>query len=240
MRANELGLFLHLVPSRVDNDCVKRNRASVSLFLSVGLLLMSSPALGVEQPPYQATVSHLDRETRQLMRGNSWHRGCPVALWDLRLVWLTYWGFDREAHHGRLVVHRRWADEMVTVFRRIYRARFPIRRVRLVDRYAADDQASMRHDNTSAFNCRYVAGTTTWSQHAYGRAIDINPVENPYVDGSYVSPPNGEPYADRSRERRGMIFEGGVVWRAFRRIGWEWGGAWRSVQDYQHFSANGK
>jgi hypothetical protein len=240
MRANELGLFLHLVPSRVDNDCVKRNRASVSLFLSVGLLLMSSPALGVEHPPYQATVSHLDRETRQLMRGNSWHRGCPVALWDLRLVWLTYWGFDREAHHGRLVVHRRWADEMVTVFRRIYRARFPIRRVRLVDRYAADDQASMRHDNTSAFNCRYVAGTTTWSQHAYGRAIDINPVENPYVDGTYVSPPNGDPYADRSRKRRGMIFEGDVVWRAFRRVGWEWGGTWSSVQDYQHFSANGR
>jgi hypothetical protein len=119
---------------------------------------------------------------------------------------------------------------LVTVFRRIYRASFPIRRVRLVDRYGADDQMSMRHDNTSAFNCRYVAGTTTWSQHAYGRAIDINPVENPYVDGSYVSPPNGEPYADRSRDRRGMIYQGDVVWRAFRRIEWEWGGTWRSVR----------
>ena len=227
-------------PSRVDNDCVNRNRACITLVLSVGLLLMSSPALAVEQPPYQATVARLDRETRQLMTGRSWHRGCPVALRDLRLVRLTYWGFDREAHPGRLVVHRSWADEMVIVFRRIYRARFPIRRVRLVDRYGADDQSSMRHDNTSAFNCRYVAGTTTWSQHAYGRAIDINPVENPYVDGSYVSPPNGGMYADRSRERRGMIVKGDVVWRAFRRIGWEWGGAWSSIQDYQHFSANGK
>jgi hypothetical protein len=231
---------LHSVPSRGDNDCVMRKRAYATVVLSVGLLLTSSPALAVEQPTYQATVSRLDPETRQLMRGNSWHRGCPVALRDLRLVRLTYWGFDREAHRGRLVVHRRWADEMVTVFRRIYRARFPIRRVRLVDRYGADDETSMRHDNTSAFNCRYVAGTTTWSQHAYGRAIDVNPVENPYVDGSYVSPPNGEAYADRSRERRGMIFKGDVVWRAFRRIGWEWGGAWRSLQDYQHFSANGK
>ncbi len=228
------------LPSRVDNDRVKWNRACVTLALSVGLLLMSTPGLAVEQPPYLATVSRLDRQDRQFLVGSSWHRGCPVALRDLRLVWLTFWGFDREAHHGRLVVHRRWAQEMVTVFRRIYRARFPIRRVRLVDRYGADDQKSMRHDNTSAFNCRYVAGTTSWSQHAYGRAIDINPVENPYVDGSYVSPPNGEPYADRSRKRRGMIFKGDVVWRAFRRIGWEWGGTWSSVQDYQHFSANGK
>jgi D-alanyl-D-alanine carboxypeptidase len=219
---------------------VNRNRVRVTLVLSVGLLLTSSPAVAIEQPPYQATVSRLDTETRQLMRGNSWHRGCPVALRDLRLVRLMYWGFDREAHRGRLVVHRRWADELVIVFRRIYRAPFPIRRVRLVDRYGADDQISMRHDNTSAFNCRYVTGSTTWSKHSYGRAIDINPVENPYVDGSHVSPPNGEPYADRSRMRRGMIFKGDVVWRAFRRIGWEWGGTWSSVQDYQHFSTNGE
>jgi hypothetical protein len=79
-----------------------------------------------------------------------------------------------------------------------------------------------------------------WSQHAYGRAIDVNPVENPYVDGSYVSPPNGEPYADRSDVRPGMIFERDLVWRAFHRIGWEWGGTWSSAQDYQHFSANGR
>jgi D-alanyl-D-alanine carboxypeptidase len=98
----------------------------------------------------------------------------------------------------------------------------------------------MRHDNTSGFNCRYVSGTTTWSQHAYGRAIDINPVENPFVSGSHVSPERGEPFADRSPLRRGMIGERDVVWRAFRRIGWGWGGTWRSSQDYQHFSANGR
>jgi hypothetical protein len=219
-------------------------RTAPTILVVAGVLLgswaASAPVEAVEQPPFEATVSRIDRETRAVMRGSSWHTGCPVGFADLRLVRLTYWGFDRQAHHGRLVVHRRWSDEIVMVLRRIYRERFPIRRIRLVDRYHGDDQASMRADNTSAFNCRYVAGTTTWSQHAYGRAIDVNPVENPYVDGSYVSPRNGRPYADRSRERRGMIFERDEVWRAFHRIGWEWGGTWTSAQDYQHFSANGR
>ena len=174
------------------------------------------------------------------MTGVSWHAGCPVSLDKLRVVSLTYAGFDGRAHHGRLIVHRRWADDMVSVFRRLYRAGFPIRRVRPVDRYGGHDRRSMRHDNTSAFNCRYVSGTTMWSQHAYGRAIDIDPVENPYVRGSRVSPQRGARYGDRTPIRPGMIAERGVVWRAFQRIGWGWGGAWHSAQDYQHFSANGR
>lgn len=210
------------------------------LAVVVSILGVSSPVGAGSGEPFVGSVSRLDRETRELMTGNSWHEGCPVDLRDLRLVSVMTIGFDGEAHHGRLVVHRRWADEIVEVFRRLYRSEFPIRRMRLVDRYGADDQESMRHDNTSAFNCRYVAGTTVWSQHAFGRAIDIDPVENPYVDGSHVSPPNGEPYADRSDVRPGMIFERDVVWRAFHRIGWEWGGTWTSAQDYQHFSANGR
>jgi hypothetical protein len=174
------------------------------------------------------------------MTASSWREGCPVGFAELRLLRITYWGFDDEPHRGQLVIHRRWAAEIVDVFHRIYDSEFPIRRVRLVDNYGADDLESMRHDNTSAFNCRYVAGTTTWSMHAFGKAIDINPVENPYVVGSRVSPPNGAPYADRSDVRAGMIYERDVVWSAFRTIGWEWGGTWRSAQDYQHFSANGR
>ena len=208
----------------------------------VGLLLLTltgSSSAG-ERPAFEGSVSRLDRETRDLMIGTSWRKGCPVALRDLRLVRVMYVGFDGSAHRGRLVLHRRWANELVEVFRRLYRHGFPIRRVRLVDRYDADDHASMRADNTSAFNCRFVAGTTTWSRHAFGMAIDVNPVENPYVSGSHVSPPNGRPYADRTDVRPGMIVRGDVVWRAFRSIGWEWGGSWRSAQDYQHFSADGR
>jgi D-alanyl-D-alanine carboxypeptidase-like protein len=189
--------------------------------------------------PFVGSVSRIDAETRRWMVGSSWHRGCPVPIRALRLVRLTYEGFDGDAHVGRLVVHRRWADEVLEVFARLYRRGFAIRRVRLVDRFDADDRSSMRHDNTSAFNCRYVAGTTTWSQHAYGRAIDINPVENPYVDGLRVSPRRGRRFLDRSDVRPGMIVRGGVVVRAFRRIGWGWGGAWSGAKDYQHLSANG-
>jgi hypothetical protein len=214
-------------------------RRAIGVTLIVAIVWMPASA-GAGDEPFVASISRLDRETRELMTGSSWREGCPVGLNDLRLVRLTYLGFDGEAHRGRLVVHRRWADEMVEVFRRLYAREFPIRRMRLVDHYGADDLESMRHDNTSAFNCRYVAGTTVWSQHAFGTAVDVNPVENPYVDGTYVSPPNGEPYVDRSDVRPGMIVKRDVVWRAFRSIGWEWGGAWRSVKDYQHFSANGR
>jgi len=201
----------------------------------------ASPAMGGEGgEPFTGSVSRIDRDTRRLMIGSSWHAGCPTPLRDLRLVRVTYRGFDARPHHGRLAVHRRWANEILVVFRRLYRSGFPIRRVRLVDRFGADDRASMRHDNTSAFNCRYVAGTTTWSQHAYGRAVDLNPVENPYLDGTQVSPRRGRRYLDREDVRPGMIVRGDVVVRAFRRIGWGWGGRWSSAKDYQHFSANGR
>jgi hypothetical protein len=212
-------------------------RSVVPLVLVAALSAPAVAAAGEE--PFIGSVSRLDRDTRQLMIGSSWHEGCPVALRALRLVRVTYVGFDADAHRGRLVVHRAWADEILDVFERLYRRGFAVRRVRLVDRYGADDRASMRHDNTSAFNCRYVAGTTTWSQHAYGRAIDLNPVENPYVSGSRVSPRRGRAFLDRSDVRPGMVVRGDAAWRAFRRIGWGWGGSWTSSKDYQHFSANG-
>lgn len=214
-------------------------RAVVALSCVVALVVSAGPADAGEHEPFSGSVSRIDRATRQLMIGSSWHPGCPVPLRSLRVVKVTYVGFNDQAQRGRLVVHRRWADGILEVFRRMYERGFRVRRVRLVDRYDADDRASMRHDDTSAFNCRFVAGTTTWSQHAYGRAIDINPVENPFVSGSRVSPRRGRRFLDRSNVRPGMIVERDVVWRAFRRIGWGWGGSWSSIKDYQHFSANG-
>ena len=214
-------------------------RLIVAVAAFVAVVGSAAPALAGQEPPFSGSVSRLDRETREWMTGSSWRPGCPVPLRSLRLVKVTYSGFDGTGQRGRLVVHRRWADEVLGVFRRLYRVGFAIHRVRLVDRYGADDRASMRHDNTSAFNCRYVRRTATWSQHAYGRAIDLNPVENPYVDGSYVRPRRGRPFADRSDVRPGMVVRGDAVVRAFRRIGWGWGGNWTSAKDWQHFSANG-
>ena len=174
------------------------------------------------------------------MTGVSWRPGCPVPLRDLRLLGLTHWGFDGLQHKGRLIVHEGVARNVVGVFRKLYAARFPVRRMVPVDAYGGNDFRSIEADNTSAFNCRYVEGTTRWSEHAYGRAIDVNPIENPYVQGGRTSHRASAAYVDRSQHRPGMAFEGGALVRVFDAIGWGWGGRWTSVSDYQHFSASGR
>ena len=192
-------------------------------------------------PRFEGEASRLNPATRERMTGVSWHRGCPVGLADLRLLRVRHWGFDGGIHRGRLIVHRDAARGMLAVMRRLYSLRFPIRQMRLVDAYGADDHRSMNADNTSAFNCRFVAGQPgVWSEHAYGRAIDLNPIENPYVTGSgYVSPPAGGPFARRDRRAKGLIHRDGPVVRAFAAAGWFWGGNWPWPKDYQHFSTTG-
>jgi D-alanyl-D-alanine carboxypeptidase len=210
------------------------------LFAASAALAALLACVGVAQAAFRASVKPIPADVRTHMIGTSWHRGCPVALRDLRLVTLTFHRFDWTDHLGRLVVHRRQAQHTVTAMHKLYDAGFRIRRMRLVDAYGANDDRSMRHNNTSAFNCRDVAGTSSWSMHAYGRAIDINPVQNPYVSGGHVSPAAGVPYADRDQSRRGMIHGGDAVVRAFSSVGWGWGGYWTgSTKDYQHFSTNG-
>ncbi len=167
---------------------------------------------------------------------HSYRAGCPVGPAALRTVHVSHWGFDGEPHMGSIVVARRVAPEIVTVFRKLWAAKFPIRRLRPVSAYRGDDDRSMAADNTSGFNCRFVGGTSRWSQHAYGEAIDVNPVENPYVQGSRVSPAAGRRFLDRSRYRKGMALRGGVLVRAFESVGWKWGA---SFGDYQHFSTTG-
>jgi hypothetical protein len=171
----------------------------------------------------------------------SYRAGCPLGPARLRTVRVSYWGFDRRPHVGRLVVSRRAAGDVVAVFRRLYAARFPIRRMVPVSAYRGSDDASMAADNTSAFNCRRAVGSRTgsWSAHAYGAAIDVNPVENPYVLGGRVLPPAGRRYLDRRTPRAGMAVAGGAVVRAFASVGWQWGGRWSSSPDYQHFSTGG-
>ena len=172
----------------------------------------------------------------------SWRPGCPVPIRDLRLLTLDYRGFDGAVHRGEMVVNKGVAADVVSVFRALFDARFPIRRMKLVDVYGGDDDRSMAADNTSAFNCRSATGHPgVWSEHSYGWAIDINPVENPYVSsGGSVAPPAGARHANRSATAPGMIQGSGVVVRAFAAVGWGWGGSWQSIKDYQHFSATGR
>jgi hypothetical protein len=172
----------------------------------------------------------------------SYRAGCPSAPAQLRAVRLSYWGFDGRPHVGRLVVSGRVTGAVVTVFRRLYAARFPIRRMVPVSAYRGSDDRSMAADNTSGFNCRRAVGSATggWSMHAYGEAIDVNPVENPYVLGSRVLPPAGRRYLDRTRRLPGMAVDGGVLVRAFASVGWRWGGRWTASRDFQHFSTNGR
>jgi hypothetical protein len=195
---------------------------------------------GGAQAAFHASVTRLPPQVRDRIVGSSWHSGCPVPLRKLRLVRVTIHRFDGAKSQGRMIIHRRAAHDVAAVMRTLYRADYPIRRMRLVDAYGADDDRSMAADNTSAFNCRFVAGTASWSMHARGLAIDLNPVENPYVSGSHVSPAKGHKYADRSQNRRGMVHGGDQVVRAFASIGWGWGGSWAGdTKDYQHFSSNG-
>jgi hypothetical protein len=192
----------------------------------------------VEPAGFESSVGEIDEATAARMTA-SWRAGCPVSLRDLRRVTITHWGFDNQPRPGELVVHAAHADAIRRVFADMFAARFPIEQVRLVDEFGGDDDRSMAANNTSAFNCRYVKGSTRWSQHAFGRAIDVNPVQNPYITRSGVSPPGGRDYVRRDGSRQGVITAGGPVVKAFARIGWGWGGAWASP-DYQHFSAGGR
>jgi hypothetical protein len=203
-------------------------------------LLVVLGLLGAGAAPAQPFTHAVSRVTPAGLP-YSWHAGCPVAPAQLRRVRLAYWSFDGGRHAGSVVLNADAVDDVVRVFARLYAARFPIRRLRPVDAYRGDDERSLAADNTSAFNCRYAIapGPRHWSAHAYGRAIDVNPVENPYLEGGRVHPPNGTAYLDRSRVRPGMAVRGGLLVRAFAAVGWQWGGRWTATPDYQHFSATG-
>jgi hypothetical protein len=185
----------------------------------------------------QVTVAPVSRAEL----GASWHPGCPVAPAQLRRVSVPYWGFDGRAHRGALVVNASVAIRVGSIFERLYSARFPIRRMTPIAAFGGSDDRSMAADNTSAFNCRYAvaSGPKRWSVHAYGEAIDVNPVENPYLEGGRVLPPAGRRYLDRTTARPGMAVHGGPLVTAFAAAGWQWGGRWTASPDWQHFSATG-
>ncbi len=171
---------------------------------------------------------------------STWTRSCPVKASELSWVRLTFRGFDQQRHTGELLVRTSATEPLVKVFRRLYAARFPLEEMRIIRAEEQDAPPTGDGNNTSAFNCRPTTGGSEYSQHAYGLAIDLNPFQNPYVRGGLVLPELASAYRDRTWSRPGMITARGPVVRAFTAIGWTWGGSWRSLVDYQHFSQNGR
>jgi poly-gamma-glutamate synthesis protein (capsule biosynthesis protein) len=203
-----------------------------------------APSHGGEQvadPGYASSIRPIGAALAERM-ATSHGPGCPVALRDLRHLRMTYGNFEGQARTGEMVVHRRYARGVTEAFGRLYAAGWPIARMKLVDDYGGDDDRSMAANNTSAFNCRRVAGQRGWSAHAYGAAIDINPVQNPYLRPGLVEPPNGRPFAELDRRPNapvppGVIRSGELPVVAFAQLGWEWGGDFAGSKDWQHLAA---
>ena len=190
-------------------------------------------------PPFEASIDRLTEQQQKWMDGENWASYCPIRFADLRLLTVTYENFEGDPLEGRVIVNRNVATKMVGVFEELYDAGFQIEHLDTIELYPPKQRPDKLRNVSAAYNCRPIKGTSTWSQHTYGLAIDLNPVQNPYVNGSDVIPNVGKPYVNRKNERPGMILAKGPVVRAFRDIGWEWGGNWNSVKDYMHFSKTG-
>ena len=195
------------------------------------------PPVGAPVPAYTYVVESVRSST--VLR-ESWRPGCPVGPENLRIVRVRYWGFDGVRRTGALIVHHTVAHDVGRAFGRLYDARFQIKNITPVHSYRGSDALSMADNNTSAFNCRRVTNGTSWSEHSYGTAIDINPMQNPYVTSSgTILPPRAGAWVSRPRVP-GVIHGGDRVVQAFAEIGWSWGGHWTNPKDYQHFSRSGR
>ncbi|WP_370246727.1 M15 family metallopeptidase [Nocardioides sp.] len=199
------------------------------------------PTTDLLPPPadgrFHATITALPPDVRARL---VWEPGCPVTLADLRYLTVSFRGFDGAAHTGELVVAASQARGVAGVFRTLFRADFPIEEMRLPTQADVDAPPTGDGNDTAAYVCRAAVGSATYSEHAKGLALDLNPFQNPYLKGDLVLPERARSYLDRDRVRPGMITPDSVAVRAFARIGWSWGGAWRSLKDYQHFSATGR
>jgi hypothetical protein len=199
-----------------------------------------SPPITTSVPPLPTSGAPPSAETRPVTAeelGPSWHPGCPVPPEQLRLVTVEHLGTDGTTHTGHLVVNQDRADQVVALFHQLRAMRYPVEKIQTPDHYPqAEDELSMADNNTSAFNCRGIPGKNRWSQHAWGRAVDINPRVNPYVDKTgKLQPKNGAEYLDRTRNDPGLLHDGDPAVRAFTDRGWTWGGHWTNPIDYQHF-----
>jgi len=181
------------------------------------------------------TAEPLPEHIIDFITGVTFHETTPFGHDALAYLTITHADFDNKSRQGHMIVAAEIAEEVLDIFREIYAARFPIHQMRLIDYFGADDIASMEANNSHAFNFRYIAGTTTVSRHGFGMAVDINPIQNPYLRGNNLQPAAGEPYLDRDNVRPGMIVPDCPVYTAFTSRGWTWGGNWTSPRDYHHF-----
>jgi D-alanyl-D-alanine carboxypeptidase len=196
---------------------------------------------------FQSSIKPVPASVRaELQHNGYWHRGCPVGFSSLRVLTVSYRGFDKQVHSGQLIVNQAAAPGLAHVFHELYAHHFPIRHMALDDMYGPARSQPKDGDVTGSFSCRQAVpspctggkGTGSWSMHAFGLAVDVNPRENPYVGCGQSRDPATKPYRDRSRHRPGMVTSG--VIGAFRSIGWGWGGSWSgSTKDYMHFSSTG-
>ena len=188
-------------------------------------------------------ISNISTDVKKRMiEGDSWREGCPVSLENLRYVQVNHWNFDHETVVGEVIVHEDVAEELVYIFEELYNMKYPINKMQLVSEYDGDDWKSIEADNTSAFNCRPVTGKKKkWSKHAYGRAIDINPIENPYISrNGHISHEASLKYRKRVHKvdtsaDKAVLLKSDEDVQIFKKYGWKWGGDWHSIKDYQHF-----
>ncbi len=200
------------------------------------LALTGSKEVYQKNRTYQYKIhDDLPKNIIEIINGVSYKENSPVSLEDLAYIQLMYWGFDNVPHWGELIVNKKVAGEVAAIFKDIYEAKFPIEKMRLIDYYQADDYLSMADNNSSAFCVRKSWGSDLLSIHSYGLAIDINPVQNPYIKGDIVLPAGGGNHRNRSKVSKGMIVPGNAVYDAFKKRGWSWGGQWKNLKDYQHF-----
>ena len=186
---------------------------------------------------FEATIEPVPVE---VLARSSWTPECPVTLDDLVYLTMSHYGFDGRFHTGEMMVNATVADSVVEVFRKLHEARFPIEQMRVITIEEIDAHPTGDWNDTTSFVCRPAVGSNSWSQHAFGTGIDINPFHNPYLKGDLVLPELASTYLDRDDVRVGMIVGGDVATEAFSDIGWGWGGNWSSLKDWMHFSLSGR
>ncbi|HEY9189497.1 MAG TPA: M15 family metallopeptidase [Sulfurovum sp.] len=206
----------------------------------VYMILLSA---GMAFAAFESESSEITPQIKQRMvEGNSWRKGCPVPLNDLRYLRMTHINFNGEEERGEMIVHKEVSAEVIAIFEALYAMGYPIRKMKLVSEYSGSDWHSIESDNTSAFNCRKATGSQKWSKHSYGKAIDINPIENPYISRKgTISHKASERYRKRAHQKstyadKALLLKNDAAVQLFKKHGWKWGGDWSGVKDYQHFS----